>query len=250
MPLFTVYKLDTTYDIINIKTLHFTSINLGRNIMNILIVEDEQNIAQLIQAGLDKAGYQWEHAKDGKIAADQIENQNFDLVLLDIMLPEINGYELMEYIEPLGIPVIFITAKSTTENKIKGLRMGADDYIVKPFEVNELLARIDTVLRRYNKSQGVFYLNNTTIDINKRKVSQGEIDINLTPMEFELLVYLIRNKNTALFRETILERVWGITEMSDSRTLDLHIQRLRKKLNWHGYIRTVYKVGYCLEVSS
>ena len=216
--------------------------------MEILIVEDEENIAQLIQVGLDKAGYRWEYAQNGKIAADKIENRNYDLVLLDIMLPEIDGYELMEYIEPLNIPVIFITAKSSTKNKIKGLSMGADDYIVKPFEVDELLARIHTVLRRYHKAQEVFMLYDTQVDVNKRKVVQDKKEINLTPMEFELLLYLIRNKNTALFRETIVERVWGKEEIGGSRTLDLHIQRLRKKLNWHDHIRTVFKVGYCLEV--
>lgn len=218
--------------------------------MNILIVEDEKNITLLIQAGLSKAGYNWEYAADGKIAADLIERQDYDLILLDIMLPEINGYELMEYIGPLGMPVIFITAKGTTENKIKGLRMGADDYIVKPFVVDEMLARIDSVLRRYNKSQIIFELHGTRIDTNNRNVMQDGTEINLTPMEYELLLYLIRNKNTALFRETILERVWGVDEIGDSRTLDLHIQRLRKKLNWQEYIKTVYKVGYCLEALS
>ncbi len=215
--------------------------------MSILIVEDEKNIALLIQAGLSRAGYEWEYASDGKIAADKIENQDYDLVLLDIMLPEINGYELMEYIEPLGMPVIFITAKGSTENKIKGLRMGADDYIVKPFAVDEMLARVDAVLRRYNKGQTVLNVHDIQIDTNIRKVIKGENTINLTPMEYELLLYLVRNKNTALYRETIVERVWGIDIIGDSRTLDLHIQRLRKKLDWHDYIKTVYRVGYCLE---
>ena len=138
--------------------------------ITILIVEDESAIAELIQAGFEKAGYAWDYAADGKQAADKIEVRTYDLVLLDIMLPEIDGYELMEYIEPLGIPVIFLTAKGTTSDKVKGLRMGADDYIVKPFEIDELLARVDSVLRRYNKGQTLLYAADVVIDTQSRRV--------------------------------------------------------------------------------
>ena len=166
------------------------------------------------------------------------------------MLPEIDGYELMEYIEPLGIPVIFLTAKGTTSDKVKGLRMGADDYIVKPFEIDELLARVDSVLRRYNKGQTLLYAADVVIDTQSRRVMQNGQEIMLTPKEYELLLFLVRNKNSALYRETLFERVWMEDCTGDSRTLDLHIQRLRKKLNWKDRIKTVYKIGYILEVST
>lgn len=214
----------------------------------ILIVEDESAIADLIQIGLDKSGYQWDYAADGKTAADQLESVNYDLVLLDIMLPVIDGYELMEYIETLGIPAIFLTARGSTGDKVKGLRMGADDYIVKPFEIDELLARIDCVLRRYGKSQAVLYANDVAIDTSAHSVTQNGAPIPLTPKEYTLLLELVRNKNAALYRETLFERVWQEDFTGDTRTLDLHIQRLRKKLNWHDTIKTVYKVGYLLEV--
>lgn len=215
---------------------------------HLLIVEDEQPIAELIQAGLDKAGYAWDYAPDGKAAADYIEQKNYDLVLLDIMLPEIDGYELMEYIEPLGIPVIFLTAKGSTKEKVRGLRMGADDYIVKPFEIDELLARVDSVLRRYHKGQTVLTAAEVTIDIPSHRVLKNGQEVMLTPKEFDLLLFLVRNKNAALYRETLFERVWEEDFNGDSRTLDLHIQRLRKKLNWKDRIKTVYKIGYILEV--
>lgn len=215
----------------------------------VLIVEDEHAIANLIQIGLDKSGYLWDYAADGKIAADKLEKTNYDLVLLDIMLPVINGYELMEYIETLGIPVIFLTARGSTRDTVKGLRMGADDYIVKPFEVDELLARIDCVLRRYDKSQVVLYANDVTIDTSAHSVTKNGLRIPLTPKEYALLLELVRNKNAALYRETLFEKVWQEDFTGDTRTLDLHIQRLRKKLNWHDRIKTVYKVGYCLEVT-
>lgn len=218
--------------------------------ITILIVEDECAIAELIQAGFEKAGYAWDYAADGKEAADKIESRAYDLILLDIMLPEIDGYELMEYIEPLGIPVIFLTAKGTTRDKVKGLRMGADDYIVKPFEIDELLARVDSVLRRYNKGQTLLYAADVVIDTQSRRVIQNEQEVMLTPKEYELLLFLVRNKNSALYRETLFERVWLEDFTGDSRTLDLHIQRLRKKLNWKDRIKTVYKIGYILEVST
>ena len=213
----------------------------------ILIVEDEIAIVELIQAGLAKAGYAYEYALDGAVAADLIEHREYDLILLDIMLPKLDGYELMEYIEPQRIPVIFITARAATSDKVKGLRMGADDYIVKPFEVDELLARIETVLRRYNKSQTQIVLEDVTIDIEARSVVKNGTVIELTPKEFDLLLMLARNKNTALYRETLFERVWGEEFMGNTRTLDLHIQRLRKKLSWQDKIKTVYRIGYKLE---
>lgn len=216
--------------------------------INILIVEDEIPIANLIHMNLTDAGYSCECVYDGTEAADKIEKTYYDLILLDVMLPGINGYELMEYIHPLNIPVIFITAKNDLNDKVKGLKMGADDYITKPFEIVELLARVESVLRRYNKTETNITIGNTEIDTAARTVKKDGHLISLTSKEYDLMLLLIWNKNIALFRETIYERVWGGDYLGDSRTVDLHIQRLRKKLGWENNIKAVYKVGYRLEV--
>lgn len=213
----------------------------------ILIVEDEVPIAQLIEMSLMRAGYYCESVNDGFSAADKIENNDYDLVLLDIMLPGIDGYELLQYLRPLNTPVIFITAKGTLGDRVKGLNMGADDYIVKPFEVAELVARVESVLRRTGRGGAVFKAWDVTVDTLARSVSKAGVPIQLTPREFDLLEQLLRNRGAALYRDILFERVWG-GEMDDgTRTLDLHIQRLRKKLGWQDHIKTVYKVGYLLE---
>lgn len=214
----------------------------------ILIVEDEEAISDLIKMSLTKAGYHCEQAMDGLEAADCIENNNYDLILLDIMLPEINGYELLEYIKTKETPVIFITAMGELNDRVKGLRAGADDYITKPFEMIELLARVETVLRRYHKVGGTFEIFDTVIDVSSRTVTQNGKQIMLALKEFELLLFFVRNKNIALYRETIYENIWENDYMGDSRTVDLHVQRLRKKMNWGNRIKSVYKVGYRLEV--
>lgn len=214
----------------------------------ILIVEDEEAISDLIKMSLTKAGYHCEQAMDGLEAADCIENNNYDLILLDIMLPEINGYELLEYIKTKETPVIFITAMGELNDRVKGLRAGADDYITKPFEMIELLARVKTVLRRYHKVGGTIEIFDTVIDVSSRTVTRNGKQIMLTLKEFELLLFFVRNKNIALYRETIYENIWENDYMGDSRTVDLHVQRLRKKMNWGNRIKSVYKVGYRLEV--
>ncbi len=216
--------------------------------MKILIVEDDEAIANLLSMDLSDEGYQCRIAGDGKMAADLLEEQaNFDLILLDIMLPEINGYELLEYIRPLGIPVIFLTAKGTVSDRIKGLRMGADDYIVKPFQIGEVLARMEAVLRRYGKSEKKLNFADVQVDLESRKVLQNGREIELTVKEFELLTELIRNKNIVWYREKLYEKIWNEPFMGDTRTLDTHIQRLRKKLGWEKYIKTVFRIGYRLE---
>lgn len=216
--------------------------------LKILIVEDEKPINDLIEMNLTEAGYACTCAYDGIQAADILEaGERFDLVLLDIMLPGANGYELLEYIKPLEIPVIFLTAKGSTEDKVKGLRLGADDYLVKPFEIVELLARVETVLRRAGKTQTEITVDDITIDTRSRSVRRGNREIPLTMKEFELLLLFVRNRNIALFRETLYERVWESEYMGDSRTVDLHVQRLRKKLHWEDKIKAIYKVGYRLE---
>ena len=214
----------------------------------ILVVEDEKSINDLIEMNLTEAGYICECAYDGLQAADILERESFDLVLLDIMLPEVNGYELLDFIKPMGIPVIFITAKGSMEDKVRGLRLGADDYLVKPFEIVELLARVEAVLRRAGKAQYELEIDGLTIDTRSHSVIRGSKPVQLTAKEFELLLLFVQNRNIALFRETIYERIWGGEYMGDSRTVDLHVQRLRKKLHWEDKIKTIYKVGYRLEI--
>jgi DNA-binding response OmpR family regulator len=213
----------------------------------ILIVEDEQAIANLIRINLSDEGYDCVCAYDGKEGADLIEKGNYDLVLLDIMLPEIDGYELLEYIKPLGTPVIFITAKGAVDDRIKGLKLGADDYLVKPFQIGELLARVEAVLRRFGKSEKQLSFKDTTINLDSRQVLKNGQAVDLTVKEFDLLAELIRNKNVALYRDRLYEKVWNEYFTGETRTLDSHIQRLRKKLKWDEYIKTVFRIGYRLE---
>lgn len=215
--------------------------------IRILIVEDERAISDLIKINLTKAGYECTCVYDGMAAADILERNKFDLIILDVMLPGPDGFELMEYIKPMEIPVIFLTAKASLNDRLRGLTSGAEDYIVKPFETVELLARIGIVLRRYNKESERLSYNNIEADAQKRTVTYNGEETELTPKEFDLLVMLIRNRGITLFREKIYEEVWGIEFSAESRTLDLHIQRLRKKLGLEGSLKTVFKVGYRLE---
>lgn len=216
--------------------------------IKILIVEDEKPISDLIKMSLLGEGYQCTCAYDGQAAADIIENETFDLILLDIMLPKIDGYELLEYIKLYQMPVIFITAKTKVNDKVKGLRAGAEDYISKPFEIIELLARVETVLRRYNKAVNIIAFDNIRIDTASRIVTKGGNPVSLTAKEFDLLLYLFQNRNKALYRTQIYAGVWGSDYLGASRTVDLHIQRLRKKLSLEKVLVSVYKIGYRLEV--
>ena len=213
----------------------------------ILIVEDEPPISNLIAMNLKQAGYECTAVFDGSQAADLIAPGAFDLILLDVMLPKVDGIELIEYIRPMEIPVIFITAKADLSDRVKGLRLGADDYITKPFEIAELLARVESVLRRYRKTERVIHIQDVEIDTDSRTVRKNNVQIELTMKEYELLLLFVRNLNVALFRETIYERVWGSSYMGETRTVDLHVQRLRRKLGWEDHLVAVYKVGYRLE---
>ena len=214
----------------------------------ILIVEDEKAISDLIKIELQNRGYILDTAQDGEIASNYIENNQYDLVLLDIMIPKVDGYELLKYIKQVeGTPTIFLTAKSQTKDKVVGLNEGADDYITKPFEIEELVARIEAVLRRYNKGNNTQVIGDVTINAVARTVKKNGQDVNLTPKEFDLLILLVQNKNFALYRETIFEKVWGEELEFETRTLDLHIQRLRKKLDWKDKIKTVFRIGYMFE---
>ncbi|MBR6764532.1 MAG: response regulator transcription factor [Clostridia bacterium] len=216
--------------------------------IHILIVEDEKPINNLIRMSLKRAGYTCDAAYDGLEAMDFLEQHSYDLILLDVMLPQMDGFSLMEYIRPMGVPVIFITAMNNVMDRVKGLRMGAEDYIVKPFEILELLARVDVVLRRYNKTESLMTVGDLTIDTVARTVERKGSLLKLTPKEYDLLLLFARNPNVALYRETIYERVWNEEYPYGSKTVDLHIQRLRKKVGWEKKLRAVNKVGYRLEV--
>lgn len=215
--------------------------------IQILIVEDEKPISDLMRMSLKKAGYHCTCAYDGEEAAAILEHSRFDLILLDVMLPKIDGFALMEYIRPMGIPVIFITAKVGIFDRVKGLRMGAEDYIVKPFEILELLARVDVVLRRYCKASTVIEIGGLTIDLAGMIVCRDGTPIPLTKKEYDLLLLFAQNPGVALYRETIYERVWQEEFPYGSKTVDLHIQRLRKKIGWEQKLLAVNKVGYRLE---
>lgn len=210
----------------------------------ILVVEDEKNISTLICMALSQVGYKCETAFDGEIAADMLEKKRYDLILLDVMLPKIDGFELIEYIKDYDIPVIFITAKSDVKDRVKGLNLGADDYITKPFDIAELQARVEAVLRRYSKSITHFAFDDIEVDTESMIVTKSGEPVDLTIKEFEILLLFLRNKNIALYREMIYEKVWKEPYMGDTRTVDLHIQRLRKKLGIKDRIQSVFKVGY------
>lgn len=216
--------------------------------IKILIMDDEKPICDLIDLNLSASGYQCRTVQDGLEALKLIEEENFDLILLDIMLPGADGYDIMEYIRPMGIPVIFITAKHEVRDRVKGLKLGADDYLVKPFDVVELVARVEAVLRRYNKTERLLSAGDVVVDVEARRVTRAGVPVELTNKEFGLLVLFMKNKNVALFRETLYEKVWEGEYYGDSRTLDLHVQRLRRKLGWEHSLVAVYKVGYRLEV--
>ena len=214
--------------------------------IKILIAEDDPSISELISISLRKSGYKTIVASDGAQAASILDKETFDLLLLDIMLPKIDGYSLMEYAKQFELPVIFITAKSDISDRVKGLKMGAEDYIVKPFDVLELLARVETVLRRYNKTQKTLTFRDITVDTVSREVYKNGEKIELTLKEYDLLLFFLRNQGIALYRETIYEHVWEESYFGNTRTLDLHIQRLRKKLDLGDCIESIYKIGYRL----
>lgn len=214
----------------------------------ILIVEDEMPINILINRNLKLVGHECVSVYDGEAVLEIIQKYTFDLILLDIMLPKMNGYEVLEIVKEMDIPVIFLTSKSSLSDRVKGLTSGADDYIVKPFEMLELQARVEAVLRRTNKEQKFFVLNNIRVDLDGRQAFLNNELVDTTPQEFDLLVVLIRNRNIALSREKLLELAWGYDFEGDTRTVDVHITKLRKKLGLDNYIKTVYKLGYRLEV--
>ena len=221
----------------------------------ILVIEDEEPIRELIKLNLQMAGYATEEAKDGIEGLNFIKNHPVDLVVLDVMLPKMDGYELLPHLAEAEIPVILLTAKDRLQDKVKGFNLGADDYITKPFESMELLARVKAVLRRSEKSKGIteekaqtkLVFQNITLLLDEHRVLCAGEEVELTFKEFELLRLLVENKGIVLSRERLLEQVWGYEYEGNTRTVDIHIQRLRNKLNTE-HIKTVYKV--CLLYTS
>ncbi|GAA0078593.1 response regulator transcription factor [Clostridium sp. CTA-5] len=215
--------------------------------INVLIIEDDEAISNLIKINLSMAGYESRQIFDGLEAFNLLKEESFDLILMDIMLPGMDGFELMKRIKDLNIPVIFLTAKNGLADKVTGLTSGAEDYIVKPFETVELLARIEIVLRRYSKNKDCIEFKNLKIYEDERIIKKEDERIDLTLKEFELMLMLVKNKNMALSREYLLEKIWGYEYMGETRTIDTHIQKIRKKLDIMDDIKTVYKIGYRLE---
>ena len=213
----------------------------------ILIAEDEQAINDLICKNLKLLGHRTAQAFDGAQAMHMISEENFDLVLLDVMMPQMSGFEVKSKL-PADLPVIFVTAKNSVSDQLTGLNLGADDYIVKPFDVLVLIARVENVLRRTKKNDTIFAINDCVIDLAKRIVLKDGKEVVLTLQEFNLLEALVLNRNFALSREKLLQLAWGYDYMGDSRTVDVHVQKLRKKLDLQKEIVTVFKYGYRLEV--
>ncbi|MCE3203854.1 response regulator transcription factor [Paenibacillus sonchi] len=213
----------------------------------ILVVEDEKPISDLITMNLKLVGHQFFKAFDGEQMQQILEQEKIDLILLDVMLPVMDGFEWMRRRCHPGVPVIFITAKDSLADRITGFELGADDYIIKPFEILELLARINAVLRRSVKEEEGFLAGDVEVHLQARKIYKSGQLVELTAREFELLEVLIQNRNIALSREKLLELAWGYEFEGDTRTVDVHIRQLRKKLGWEERINTVYKLGYRLE---
>ena len=214
----------------------------------ILIAEDEEQINDLIKKNLCLVGHECTQKYDGNDALEAVSEEHFDLIILDVMLPGLSGFEIISEIKDTGVPVIFVTAKSALDDRLKGLRLGADDYIVKPFEILELVERVDVVLRRSKKAPDVFTFDGITVDFSSKRVFKDGTEVDLTPKEFDLLQALIKNRNLALSRERLIYLVWTYDFDGNDRTVDTHIQRLRKKLGIENRLKTVFKTGYRLEV--
>ena len=217
---------------------------------DILIVEDDRRISELIRRTLTMTGHQGLPVFLGREALSVLEERRVDLILLDIGLPDMAGFALMRQIarEFKGIPVICVTARDEIPDRVKGLKGGAEDYIVKPFAMEELLARVQVVLRRFHKEQSVFCIRDVEVDLSGGIVKKAGTSVELTNREYELLKVLLLNKNIALSRERLLELAWGMDFYGDDRTVDVHIRRLRQKLGLKEEIKTIFRYGYRLEI--
>ena len=222
----------------------------------ILIVDDDKNICELLRLYLNKEGYQISLAHDGQAAVDTFEQQHPDLVLLDVMMPKMDGWEVCRRIRAAGdTPVIMLTAKGETFDKVLGLELGADDYVVKPFDAKEVVARIKAVLRRCSAGEenrdGIIRYDNLSVDMSRYELKVKDKVVDAPPKELELLSFLASHPNRVFTRDQLLDEVWGFEYYGDSRTIDVHIKRLREKLEgasdkWR--LKTVWSVGYMFEV--
>lgn len=213
----------------------------------ILIVEDDENITRMIEATLSMVGYRCDGCADGSEAVRRILEGSYDLILLDVVLPGMDGFEILTKIKNKGTPVIFLTALQDVGDKVKGLRLGAEDYIVKPFEAVELLARIEVVLRRTNAGRQQLAYDGILVDLQKHVVTKNGERVPLTPKEFDVLVFFMQNVDIAITRERLMAAIWGYEFEGESRTVDIHVQQVRRKLNLKGKLVTIPKLGYCLE---
>ncbi|PHA31426.1 response regulator transcription factor [Bacillus wiedmannii] len=218
----------------------------------VLVVDDESDMRQLVGMYLDNFGYEWGEAENGKEALKKLETDHYDFVVLDIMMPEMDGLSVCKEIRKTSdVPIIFLTAKGEEWNRVNGLRMGADDYIVKPFSPGELIARMEAVLRRYTKQEQQEEIQFGPILINEksRKIETDGEPISLTVKEFDLLYFLCQHTGQVFSREQLLEKVWGYDYAGSTRTVDTHVKTMRLKLGESGnYIQTVWGVGYKFEV--
>ena len=213
----------------------------------ILIVEDDVHIAKMIEATLSIGNYQSAVCDDGARAVQEILSGQYDLVLLDIMLPGMDGFEIIRQIRSEDTPVIFLTALQEVSDKVRGLKLGAEDYIVKPFEAVELLARVEVVLRRTHRGRTLLQYRDITVNIDEHTVKKAGETVALTPKEFDVLVFFLQNPDIVLTRERLLSSVWGYGYAGETRTVDIHVQQVRKKMGLQQYLITIPKLGYRLE---
>ena len=211
----------------------------------ILIAEDERAINDLIKLNLTLVGHKCEQVFDGAAALERALSGEYDLLILDVMLPELSGFEIIGQIKT---PVIFVTARVSVEDRLRGLKLGADDYIVKPFEILELVERVRAVLRRTKGEREAFEFDGIRVEFDTRRVYKDGSEVTLKPKEFDLLSAFITNRNLALSREKLIELVWNFDYDGDTRTVDVHVQKLRGKLGITDRLKTVYKMGYRLEI--
>lgn len=218
---------------------------MGRRI---LVIEDEEAILSLICTSLMATGYEVDSFWDGDMAsASLVKNHDYGLAVVDIMLPGKDGFALLAELRCYGVPVIILTARGELSDKVRGLTGGAEDYMVKPFEMLELLVRIDKVLKRFEPNEPEICIKDVVINPGKRTVTKKGQEIILKPMEFDCLMMLVRNRNKALTRRQLLEVLWGMDFDGETRTVDAHISRIRKKLEFWDVIRTIPRIGYRLE---